>query len=214
MSQLIWGVYLAGLVVAVYGWGVTGFLVYGAATSLAIVLFRRRLVVALTHLSSRLGLTSQAIAKMPPAIHLSRTAAPTAAAAPIVSALGVCKFVDAGSWTIPELPAIEVSLMVEPNEGLLAAIESAASIGAQLNIHTLATDGRVISVTNSELPTAPTVPPNAKRAQFPRCPPQELVRKALELRLDARARHPTIEEAPRLYEELYAAEIRFRTGGH
>ena len=48
--------------------------------------------------------------------------------------------------------------------------------------------------------------------QFPRCAPDELVKQARAKRPGDRFRPISVEEAPRIYEELYANEIRFRKG--
>jgi hypothetical protein len=212
MTQLIWIVYIVGLLVAIHYWGTTGRMVFTFGVTLVIVLFRRPLVLALTRLSSKLGLMRGMIDQMPPAIHLSPAAGPTDAARPLIIALAACKFVDAGAWDIRELPKIQLSLMVHPEDGMLAAIESASPIGAQVNIHTIYPDGKVFSVTNSELPAPRATRPNVTRARFPRFVPGELVKKALAERPGAAFRPVSLEEAPRIYEELYAEEIRFRKG--
>ena len=97
MRQLIWGVYIIGLFVAIHFWGTSGRVFFCAGVFLVITLFRRRLVLALTRLSSKLGLIGATIDRMPAAIHLSRAAGPTEAATPILTALAACKFVDAGA---------------------------------------------------------------------------------------------------------------------
>ena len=212
MRVLIWVVYLCGLVAAFYFGGTTGRWIYLCAVALIIVLFHRPLVLALTRLSSKLGLMRGTIDRMPSAIHLSRADGPTEAARPILAALAGCNFVDAGAWNINELPKIQVSLMVQPEDGMLAAVESVAPIGAHVNIHTLYQDGTLFSVTNSELPAPPVTRPNVTRAQFPRCAPSELVRQARARRPASGYRLISAEEAPRIYEELYAEDIRFRRG--
>ena len=178
MRQLIWIVYILGLFVAVHFWGLTGRLVFYAAVFLAVTLFRRRLVLALTRLSSKLGLIRETIKQMPATIRLSRAKGPTEAARPILAALATCRFVDAGAWNINELPKIQVALMVQPEDGMLAAVESASPIGAHVNIHTLYRDGTMFSVTNSELPAPRATRPNVTRVRFPRCAPGELVKQA------------------------------------
>ena len=212
MSQLIWIFYVVGLFIVIHFWGTTGRVIFYAAVFLVVTLFRRPLVLALTRLSSKLGLMSGTIDSMPSAIHLTRTNGPTEAARPILVALTACKFVDVGAWNITELPKIQVSLMVHPEDGMLAVIESASPIGAQVNIHTLYPDGKVYSVTNSELPAPRATRPNVTRARFPRCAPDELVKQALAGRPGIAFRQVSAEEAPRIYEELYAEEIRFRQG--
>ena len=215
MRQLIWGVYIVGLLVAIHFWGTSGRLFFCAGVFLVITLFRRRLVLALTRLSSKLGLVSATVNRMPLAIHLCRATEPAEAATPVLTALAACKFVDAGAWSITELPKIQLALMVQPEDGMFAAVESASPIGAQVNIHTIYPDGTVFSVTNSELPPPPAMRPNVTRQRFPRCMPAELVRQA-RLNRPAHAFRPiSATEAPRVYEELYAEEIRFRKGlGH
>jgi hypothetical protein len=210
MNQLIWIVFIGGLLVTIYLGGTTGGLIYLVAIALFIALFRRPLVLALTRLSCKLGLNRGIMARMPSAIHLFRVAGATEAARPILTALTACKFVDAGVWNIKELPQIQVALMVHPKEGMLAVVESASPIGAQVNVHTLYTDGKLFYVTNSELPAPPAARPNMTRVQFPRCAPNELVRQALVRRPGYGFRLISAEEAPRIYEQLYAEDISFR----
>jgi len=210
MSELIWIVYIVGLFVAIHFWGATGRMIFYAAAFLVITLFRRKLVLALTKLSSKLGLVSETINKMPLTIHLSRINEPSEAARPIIAALTACKFVDAGLWNIKELPKIQVALMVQPEDGMLAAVESASPIGAQVNVHTLYPDGKVFSVTNSELPAPRFTRPGVTRMRYPRCLPNELVKHALTERPGSAFRSISAEEAPLIYEELYAEDIRFR----
>ena len=95
---------------------------------------------------------------------------------------------------------------------MLAAVESASPIGAHVNIHTLYPNGTVCSVTNSELPAPRVTRPNVTRARFPRCAPDELVKQSRAMRPGSGFRPVSVDEAPRVYEELYAEEIRFRKG--
>ncbi len=212
MRQMIWGVYIIGLFVAIHFWGTSGRVFFCVGVFVIITLFRRRLVLALTRLSSKLGLISATIDRMPAAIHLTRATGPTEAAAPILASLAACKFVDAGAWDIAELPKIKVALMVLPEDGMFAAVESASPIGAHVNVHTVYPDGTMFSVTNSELPPPRATRPNVTRRQFPRCAPAELVKQARASRPAHGFRPISAEEAPRVYEELYAEEIRFRKG--
>jgi hypothetical protein len=207
---LIWIVFLGGLFLAIFFWGQTGRLIYLAVMAVILALFRRSIVLALTHLASRFGLMRDVTQSLPAAIHLARASGPTAAARPVLDALASCKFADAGSWNIVELPTIQVSLMVQPELGILAAVESASPIGAQLNLHTLYPDGRVVSFTNSELPPPRATRPNVTRTQVPRCSPSALVTRARNQRPNTPYRDISIDEAPRLYEQLYAEEAQFR----
>ena len=52
--------------------------------------------------------------------------------------------------------------------------------------------------------------PNVQRTQVPRCSPDALVVRARTQRPKTPFRLLSVEEAPRLYEQLYADEIRFR----
>lgn len=210
LRALIWGIFFAGLTAVVFLGGEIATTVYLVAVFLAIVLFRRTLVLALTHLASQLGLMHGTIERMPSAIHLTRAPAPSDAARPILAALAANNFVDAGAWSITEMPKIQVSLMVQRVEGMLAAVESASPIGAHVNLHTLYPDGLVVSFTNTELPAAKVLRPNAQRTQVPRCPPDALVARARRERPATPFRPLSAEEAPRLYEQLYADETRFR----
>ena len=210
MRTLIWAVYLGGLLLVGLLGGRTAMTIYLLASALVVTLFRRPLVLALTRLSSRLGLMRQTIEAMPSAIVLTRAPGPADAARPTLAALAAASFSDAGAWTIPQLPRIHVSLMVQREEGILAAVESASPIGAQVNLHTLYPDGRVVTFTNSELPAPPTLRSNVQRTQLPRCIPGALVARALAERPKAQCRALSVEDAPRVYEQLYADEIRFR----
>jgi hypothetical protein len=210
MRRLIWLVFLAGLVLSRELGGPTAKLGYLVAVVVVIAVFRRSLVLALTRLAARFGMMRETIERMPEAIHLSPAPEPTATARPILGALAACRFVDAGAWNIAELPKIQVALMVQPDTGMLAAVESASPIGAHVNLHTLYPDGLVVSFTNSELPPPKRQRPNAQRVQFPRCSPGALVLRARQQRPQGSVRPVSIEDAPRLYEQLYADEIQFR----
>jgi hypothetical protein len=210
LRLLIWTMFIAGAIAAGFLGGKNATLMYFVAVFLAIMLLRRPLVLALTRLASRLGLLRATIDRMPSAIHLTRAPGPTDAARPIVNALAAGRFVDAGAWNIAEMPRIQVSLMVQRDEGMLAAVESASPIGAHVNLHTLYRDGLVVSFTNSELPAARALRPNVRRTQVPRCDPATLLARARAERPNAPFRPVSVEEAPRVYEQLYADEIRFR----
>ena len=206
----MWVTFIAGVIAAGFLGGQTGAVIYFVAVLLAIVLFRRTLVLALTRLASRLGLMRGTIERMPSAIHLTQTPGPTDAARPILAALAENNFVDAGAWSITEMLRIHVDLMVQREEGMLAAVESASPIGVHVNLHTLYPDGLVVSFTNTELPMPKALRPNVRRTQVPRCSPDALVARARSERPKLPFRPLSVEEAPRLYEQLYADEIRFR----
>jgi hypothetical protein len=210
LQRLIWLVFLGGLVVTRVWGGELGGIIYPLAVLFVIAVFRRPLVLGLTRLASRLGMMKETIQRMPDVIHLSQEREVPKRAQPIHSALSACSFVDAGVWSIAEMPKIQVSLMVNPGEGMLAAIESAAPIGAHVNLHTLYPDGFVASFSNSELPAPKELPPNVQRAQFPRCTPGALLLRARAQRPKGETRAISIEEAPRIYEQLYANDIQFR----
>ena len=210
MRILIWVVFLAGVLGAVALAGQTGAFVYLVVVLIAITFFRRPVVLALTRLSSRSGLIRGTIERMPSAIHLTRAPAHAEPAGRILAALAANNFADAGAWNIAEMPKIQVSLMVQREEGMLAAVESAQPIGAHVNLHTLYPDGLVASFTNSELPAAKALRPNVQRTRIPRCSPDALVARARAERPQKPFRALSVEEAPRVYEQLYADEIRFR----
>ena len=210
MRTLIWVVYLGGLCIAGLLGGRKAMTIYLVAGGLIITLFRRPLVLGLTRLSSRLGLMRGTIEKMPSAIVLTRAPAPADAARPILAALAAANFADAGAWNIVQMPKIQVALMVQREDGMLAAVESASPIGAHVNLHTLYPDGRVVTFTNSELPAPRTLRPNVQRTQLPRCPPDALVARARAERPKTPFRSLSVDEAPHVYEHLYADEIRFR----
>jgi hypothetical protein len=207
---LIWGVFIAGVIAAGALGGERGAFIYFVAVLVAIMFFRRPLVLALTRLSSRLGLMRGTIEAMPPAIVLTRSSGPTDAARPILAALAASNFADAGAWNIAQMPKIQVALMVQREEGMLAAVESASPIGAHVNLHTLYPDGLVVTFTNTELPMSPVLRPNVQRTQLPRCSPDALVARARAERPRKPFRPLTVEDAPRVYEQLYADDVRFR----
>jgi hypothetical protein len=210
VQLLIWIVFLGGLFLAISYWGETGKLFYLAVMAVIIALFRRPIVLALTRVASKFGLMRDVIERMPSAIHLTAAEGPTGPARAILDALAACKFVDAGAWNIVELPKIQVSLMVQPELGMLAAVESASPLGAHVNLHTLYPDGQVVSFTNSELPPPRATRPNVTRTQVPRCSPGALVTRARNQRPGTPFRPISVEEAPRVYEQLYADEVQFR----
>jgi hypothetical protein len=207
---LIWALFIAGVIAAGVLGGEAGAFLYFLAVLCVIVFFRRPLVLVLTRLSSQLGLMRGTIERMPPAIVLTRADGPAEAARPILAALSASNFADAGAWNIVQMPKIQVALMVQREEGILAAVESASPIGAHVNLHTLYPDGLVVSFTNTELPVAEIQRPNVRRTQLPRCSPDALVVRARAERPKTPFRPLSVEDAPRVYEQLYADEIQFR----
>ena len=119
-------------------------------------------------------------------------------------------FVDAGSWIIRELPKIRLALLVHPVENFLAAIETASSIGAQVNIHTLYTNGSVMTFTNSKLPSAKRQRPGMTNIRVPGATVDALVAKARAARRRDGISAVKEEDAASLYERLYAEAIQFR----
>ena len=119
-------------------------------------------------------------------------------------------FVDAGAWDIGEMPKIKLALMVHPAENFLAAIETASTIGAQLNVHTLYSNGTVVTFTNSRLPAPRVQRPGLTSVRVPGASPRTLVSRARAERLHDGISAVTEEEAPRVYERLYAESIRHR----
>lgn len=185
-------------------------LVFIVVIFLATTVFRRQVTLALTHLFARLGLMRGTIARMPEEIHLAPSDGPTEAARPVLNTLAKGGFVSAGNWDISELPGIHVDLMVHQAEGILAVVESASTIGAQLNLHTLYPDNSQATFTNSVLPAPRRLRPGLTCVHVPRCPPAELLANALAQRPPPPFLPITPADARRLYEGLYAAEIRFR----
>jgi hypothetical protein len=150
------------------------------------------------------------IDRMPMSIRLVKAAAIDEAAKPVAGALSAAGFVDAGAWNIFELPKIRLALMVHPAENFLAAIETASAIGAQLNVHTLYSNGTVTTVTNSRLPA-----PGARRPGWTRVPMPGASAGAVFSRARAERLHQAIsavpaEKAPEIYERLYAESILYR----
>jgi len=210
MQLLIWGVYLAGALVTRYFFGREGALVYAALVGLVIAVFRKPLTIALTHAASKLGLMKATIHKLPMSIDLARAASLDEAAKPIAAQLAAAGFEDAGAWDIPPLPKIKLALMVHRGDRFLAAIETAAPIGAQVNIHTLYDDGGVVSFTNSRLPAPPVLPDGLSLTRMPGVTPTALLDAARRERRRGGMITLTTEDAPRIYEQLYARITRSR----
>jgi hypothetical protein len=208
----IWTVYIVGGLAAWYWGGSSGRMIYLVAILIAVTVFRRPLVIALTHLASKVGAVERQVQKMPLAIRLADAPAPYEAAAPTSRSLAELGFVPAGAWRIPELPKIGVTLMVHQEEGFLAAIETAESIGAQLNLHTMYPGGRVVSFTNSELPAPPAMRPAVTHTRSPGASPTALLVRARRQRPQDGYQQMTVGDAPRVYETLYAEEMMFRRG--
>lgn len=210
MQVLIWAVFVSGALAARYFFGVQGRLLYLVAIAAVIALFRRQLVIGLTHVAARLGLMKQTIDRMPMTITLERAAGLEAAARTPAAELAAAGFVDAGAWNIVQLPKIGLGLMVHPRENFLAAIETASSIGAQVNIHTLYSNGDVLTCTNSRLPAPKVQRPGVTSIRMPGVAPSELLAKARSARrrddIDA---IPEKDAAP-TYQRLYAESVRFR----
>jgi hypothetical protein len=210
MQVLIWVVFLAGAFASRYFFGLEGRFFYSVVVLLAVVLFRRPLAIGLTHVASKLGLMKATIDKMPMTIKLVRGAAADPAAGPAAAELSKAGFTDAGSWIIPPMPKIRLSLMVHPAGNFLAAIETASSIGAQVNVHTLYADGSVMTFTNSKLPAPKAQRPGMTSVRMPGASVDALLAKARDARRRDGISAVTVEDAPGIYERLYADSIRFR----
>src|SRR3569832_2174692 len=107
MRFLMWAVFLAGALASRYFFGLQGRFVYLVVVLVAIVLFRRPLVVGLTHFAAKFGLMKETIEKMPAAIRLARRSAYYDAARPVATELTSAGFLDAGAWDIPDMPKIK-----------------------------------------------------------------------------------------------------------
>lgn len=210
MQTLIWVVFIAGALAARYFFGLQGRLAYSVVVFAAILLFRRQLTIALTHVASKFGLMKQTIDRMPASIRLVKAAAMDEPARPVAAELAQAGFVDAGAWNIPPMPKIRLALMVHPTENFLAAIETASAIGAQVNIHTLYADGRVTTFTNSRLPAPRAQRPGATSVRVPGAAPAALHAQARSQRSRDGIGAIRAEDAPAIYERLYAESIRFR----
>ncbi len=210
MRVLIWAVFLACAFGSRYFFGSQGSFVYFVVVLVAIALFRRQLTIGLTHVVSKLGLMKGAIDRMPTSIRLVKAEVIDEAAKPAAAALSAAGFVDAGAWNIFELPKIRLDLMVHPAENFLAAIETASAIGAQLNVHTLYSNGAVTTVTNSRLPAPKARQPGWTRVGMPGASPGAVLSRARAGRLHQTISEVTAEKAPELYERLYAESISYR----
>ncbi|HSE11226.1 MAG TPA: hypothetical protein VLB69_01210 [Rudaea sp.] len=209
MQILIWAVFVAGAFASRYFFGLEGRLFYSVVVLLAIVLFRRQLVIGLTQLASKFGLMKATIDKMPMTIRLVEGAIDPAAG-PSAAELSKAGFVDAGAWIIPPLPKIRLALMIHPVDSFLAAIETASSIGAQVNVHTLYADGSVMTFTNSRLPAPKAQRPGMTNLRVPGAPVDALLARARTGRRRDGISAVTVDDAPRVYERLYADSIKFR----
>jgi hypothetical protein len=210
MQVLIWMVFLASAFASRVFFGAEGRLVYSVVLFVTIVLFRRQLSIGLTHVASTLGLMKSTIEQMPLTIKLARAAAMQADAKPLAADLAAAGFVDAGAWDIPPLPRIKLALMVHTTENFLAAIETASSIGAQLNIHTLYADGGVTTFTNSKLPAPKVQRPNVTSVRMPGASVAAMLARARNERRRDGISAVGVDEAPGIYERLYAESIRYR----
>ena len=210
MPRLIWIVFLFGAFASRYYFGVQGRIVYAVVILAIILLFRRQLTIGLTHLASKLGLIKSTIDKMPLTIRLARATAMDANARQSAAELSAVGFIDAWAWDSPPMPKIKLALMVNPVENFLAAIETASSIGAQVNVHTLYADGSVTTYTNSELPAPKAHRPGVTSVRLPGVSVATLVLRARKERHRDGISVVSVEDAPRVYERLYAESIRYR----
>ena len=210
MRVLIWAVFLAGAFASQYFSGSQGRIAYMIVVLVVIVLFRRPLVIGLTHVASKLGLMKETIEQMPMSITLVKASAADEAAKPVAAALSAAGFVDAGAWDISGMPKIKLALMIHPAENFLAAIETASSIGAQLNVHTLYSNGSIATYTNSKLPAPRAQRPGMTSVRMPGASPKAVLSRARAERPRDGINAMTAEEAPRAYERLYAESIRYR----
>ena len=210
MRLLIWAVFLAGAFVSWYFFGERGSFAYFIAVFLAIMLFRKRISIGLTHVVSKLGLMKGTIDRMPMSIRLVKSESMDKPARPVAAELSAAGFADAGAWDISEMPRIRLALMVHPAENFLAAIETASTIGVQVNIHTLYSNGTVLTFTNSRL-LAPRAQWRAfKSVRMPGASPGAVLTRARAERLGDGISTVTPDEAPKIYERLYAESIRYR----
>jgi len=210
MPRLIWIVFLLGAFASSYFFGAQGRIVYAVVISVTILLFHRQLSIALTHVASKLGLTKATIDKMPSTIKLARAEGMDEEARPVAAELSSAGFMDAGAWDIPPMPKIKLALMVHPADNFLAAIESASAIGAQVNIHTLYSDGKVVTFTNSKLPAPKAQWPELTSVRMPGASVGALLSSARNQRRRDGISAVSAGEAPTIYERLYAESIRYR----
>ena len=210
MQVLIWVVFLAGAFASRYFFGLEGRFFYSVVVLLAIVLFRNQLVIGLTHVASKFGLMKATIDKMPMTIKLVRGTAIDPAAGTTAADLSKAGFTDAGAWIIPPMPKIRLALMVHLADNFLAAIETASSIGAQVNVHTLYANGNVMTFTNSKLPAPRVQRPGVVSVRMPGASVDALLAKARTARRRDGISAVTVHDAPGVYERLYAESIKFR----
>ena len=210
MQILIWAVFLGGALAARALFGFEGRIWYYVAVLVVIALFKRPLTIGLTHVAARLGLMKSTIDQMPESITLVKTRVDDSDAAPVAAELSRAGFVEAGAWLIRELPKIRLSLMVHPVDNFLAAIETASAIGAQVNLHTLYANGSVMTFTNSKLPPPKKPQPGVISVRAPGVPVASLFTKARNARRKDNITPVREEDAPSIYERLYAESIRFR----
>jgi hypothetical protein len=210
MQVLIWAVFLAGAFASRYFFGLQGRFFYAVVVLLAIALFRKPLVIGLTHVASKFGLMKATIDKMPMTIKLVRGTMIDPAAEPSAAELAKAGFTDAGAWLIPPMPKIRLALMVQPADNFLAAIETVPSIGAQVNVHTLYANGNVMTFTNSRLPAPKAQRPGMTSVRMPAASIDALLAKARTTRRPDGITNMTKEDAPGIYERLYAEATKFR----
>jgi hypothetical protein len=210
IQVLIWGVYLIGALVSRYYFGLPGRIAYLLIVGLIVLAFNKQMSIALTHLMSKLGWMKATIDKMPNTIALTRAAGPEEAALPVAAELTKAGFTHAGAWNIPPMPKIKLTLMVHRDERFLAAIETASTIGAQVNLHTLYDDDSVTSYTNTRLPAPRALRPEVTYVREPGLAPTALFEKARRERRPNRIRGVSVEDAPKIYERLYAESIQYR----
>ncbi|HSN00303.1 MAG TPA: hypothetical protein VLS52_04795 [Rudaea sp.] len=207
---VVWGVYVLGALASRYFFGWNGRVAYLVIVGALILLFKRQLTLWLTHVASKYGMMKATIDTMPTTIALTRVPAPDAAAQPVVAELARAGFVSAGAWDIPPMPKIKLALMVHAGENFLAAIETAPSIGAQVNLHTLYGDGTVATYTNTRLPAPRALRPQVTYTRLPGLAPTALFAQARAGRRGDGIRPMSADDAPRIYEQLYADSIRYR----
>jgi hypothetical protein len=100
--------------------------------------------------------------------------------------------------------------MVHPAENFLAAIETASAIGAQLNVHSLYSNGTVTTFTNSRLPAPRAKRPGWMNVRMPGASPGAVFSRAKAERPHQGISAVTAEKAPEVYERLYAESILYR----